>query len=690
ATPQLLIMDSRFIDCNSKALELLGLTSKKKLTGLAPADISPERQSDGLLSRDKADFVINKAINDGFIEFEWLHRKKNGDDLHVMVSLSPHDIEGKRIMHAVWTDITERKKAEEALLESEKRFKTIFLCSNDAILLIDEERTIDCNPKAHEMFGYKRKELLNTKISELSPLLQPDGLPSKEKGVEHILKAYNSGYDRFEWLHMRASGEVFPAEVMLSSFYLDGKKLLLAAIRDITQNKQAEFELKQSEERYRYLADMAFEGILIHDNGTALDVNLTFCKMFGYERNELIGKNIIDMIIHRDYHALAYRKANARYNNPYEALSLKKDGSLLWIEIFGKPYIYNGKIVRVVATRDISDRKMIENILRESEEKFRRITESSLNELIITDEKGVIRFVSPSITRYTGFSPEKMIGKQIEAFFPENMAAKVRRHMSDALNGKAVGLFESNIFRADGSLASIEASIVMTASTNGRRELEIYMRDISEQKQLQQEIIRLSEAERKKMGQNLHDGLGQVLTGISIMIGTAARKIRLNRSVTYDEMIRIAQKVEEAIDTTRLTARGLYPVTLEKSGLISALREMAITVENSYGTKCRVYNQGNDTAPDVHTSYQLYYIVQEAINNAIRHGRAKKIDIDIVIKKKLIRFVVVNDITVKNRKKKSDGMGLRIMAYRAEMIGGTFSVKSTKKTFRVEVEIKYQ
>ncbi|HSA16078.1 MAG TPA: hypothetical protein P5346_15150, partial [Spirochaetota bacterium] len=133
-----------------------------------------------------------------------------------------------------------------------------------------------------------------------------------------------------------------------------------------------------------------------------------------------------------------------------------------------------------------------------------------------------------------------------------------------------------------------------------------------------------------------------------------------------------------------------YPVTLEKSGLISALREMAITVENSYGTKCRVYNQGNDTAPDVHTSYQLYYIVQEAINNAIRHGRAKKIDIDIVIKKKLIRFVVVNDITVKNRKKKSDGMGLRIMAYRAEMIGGTFSVKSTKKTFRVEVEIKYQ
>lgn len=554
AIPQTLVLNGKIIDCNNKALELLGMKSKKNLIGLEPEEFSPERQPDGSISRDKARSFIKKAITEGFVEFEWVHRKKNGDDLHVMISLSVHEINGKIIIHSVWTDITKRKKAEHALTENEKRFKAIFMGSNDAILLIDGERMIDCNPRALEMFGYEKQDFLNIEPGGISPLLQPDGQPSREKRNECIMKALNSGAERFEWIYKRADGEVFPTEVLLSSFVMDGKKVIQAAIRDMTQKKQAEIALKRSEERYRNLADMTFEGILIHDQGTAHDVNLSLCGMFGYDREELLGKNVIEMLIDKDYRKIAYRKDKSHYPAPYAVLARKKGGGPMWIEIIGKPYVHDGRIMRVIATRDINDRVMMEKVLKESEEKFRRITESSLNELIITDENGTIRFASPSVTRYSGYRSADLAGKNIIDLFPDNMSAKIAARLNDALEGKTAGLFESNILRADGSLACIEASIVMTAGTNGKRELEIYMRDISEQKRLQQEIIRLSEDERRKMGQNLHDGLGQVLTGISIMIGTAARKIRLNRSVTYDDMIKIAQKVEEAIETTRQRA----------------------------------------------------------------------------------------------------------------------------------------
>ncbi len=565
AIPQLLIEGSTFIDCNKKALRMIGFPSKEHIIGLTPADISPNDQPDGNPSCMKAEQLLSRSRMGSSIEFEWVHKKQSGEEIYSIVILTPFIIQGKTIIHTAWIDITKRKKAEKTLIESQKKYKSIFEGTNEAVILLAENRIIDCNQRTLEMFGCTDKtEVISLHPADISPVIQLGGFQSYTAAKRHMEMAYREGTARFEWTHKKADGEIFPAEVVLSSFDLNGVFMLQGAIRDITERKKAIKALHESEERYRNLSDITFEGILMHENGIAIDVNLSFCKMYDYSREELIGKNVINLIIDEEYQPLAYHKIQTHDTQPYEVLCRKKDGTIIWQEVVGKPLVYNGKNIRVTAIRDISDRKNLE-----------------------------------------------------------------------------------------------------------------------------QEIIRASELERQRIGQDLHDGLGQTLTGISIMLGTIARKVQLDKQVKQDEIMLIAKQVEEAIETTRQTARGLYPVTLEKGGLISALREMASIVENNYGIQCLVNHSGLDTCKDIRISSQIYYITFEAVNNAIRHSYVKNIVIDSIINEKKLIIIIENVGEIKSKEKNNDGMGMKIMQYRANMIGASLTADYIKQGYRIELVVNY-
>jgi PAS domain S-box-containing protein len=186
-------------------------------------------------------------------------------------------------------DITLRKRAEEALLESEKRFMDVLYASRDAILLIDGETFVDCNEATARMLGYRtRAEFLKKHPSELSPPVQPDGRKSFEKANEMMKLAFEHGFHRFEWMHRKAHGEEFSVEVSLTPVVIHGKNILHCLWRDMTELKKIESQVRQLSQAMEQSPSCA---VITDKNGRIEYVNQRFVELTGYSRDEAVGQN---------------------------------------------------------------------------------------------------------------------------------------------------------------------------------------------------------------------------------------------------------------------------------------------------------------------------------------------------------------------------------------------------------------
>jgi two-component system sensor kinase FixL len=174
----------------------------------------------------------------------------------------------------------------------------------------------------------------------------------------------------------------------------------------------------------------------------------------------------------------------------------------------------------------------------------------------------------------------------------------------------------------------------------------------------------------------LHDGLGQTLTGISFMTKVLAKRLEAEGATLAEDAAQIASYVNEAIARTRDLARGFYPIELEKNGLISALHDLAAREHSLFGVECQIYTDVTTLMPDLNKAAQVYRIAQEAIENAIKHGEARKITVRLAKENGHVNLTVQDDGKgLPKALTKSRGMGLQIMKYRAGMLAGSFDIK---------------
>lgn len=241
----LLIDDGVFTDCNEKTVEMLRAKNKEQVLMTHPSELSPETQPDGRSSFDKAGEMIAAAYENGSNRFEWAHQRLDGEIFPVEVSLMPVSLFGKQQLYCMWKDITLQKQVEENRKRAEVKFRSLYDSSRDAVMLLNEKGFFDCNEATVQMFGCKDQEdFCGKHPGELSPEFQPCGTGSMTLANERIGKAMQEGSNRFEWVHKKIDGTEFPAEVLLSIMELDGKKVVQATVRDITDRKQDEEKLK--------------------------------------------------------------------------------------------------------------------------------------------------------------------------------------------------------------------------------------------------------------------------------------------------------------------------------------------------------------------------------------------------------------------------------------------------------------
>jgi two-component system CheB/CheR fusion protein len=203
------------------------------------------------------------------------------------------------------------------------------------------------------------------------------------------------------------------------------------------------------------------------------------------------------------------------------------------------------------------------------------------------------------------------------------------------------------------------------------------IRDISERKRLEKTILEAGEAERRRIGQDLHDGLGQHLTGVAFMGKVLEQRLAEVAPAEAVEAAKVVSLVNEAIKMTRELARGLLPVVSDANGLMSALDHWAGEVSELFHVDCRFECCDSVLIHDDVLAEHLYRLAQEAVNNAIRHGRAKNMTIGLATVKGGGALTIRDDGAGFDVPGNPSGLGLRTMNYRAKMIGGSLNVQSS-------------
>ena len=351
-----------------------------------------------------------------------------------------------------------------------------------------------------------------------------------------------------------------------------------------------------------------------------------------------------------------------------------RSGRYRWYAAIARPF-FDGKnlpcgLVGVV--QDITERRDSEGRVRRSEELLRATTANTADTLVLVDTSLRVRFINKSIG---GMRIEEIIGCGIEVLLPDeardSVVAKLRRILETGTT--ATYEFESS---SGGQVRYFENRAVLVRDDGISTGISISTRDITERKRLEQEILDISGRERQSIGRDLHDGLGQELTGVALMLRGLSSRLQQSCPEAMDSVDEIVGLVNQSIENARSLARGLLPVRTETGGLVFALRELASRSRDLYGLEVSFRAEvWPELTLDETDASHLYRIAQEALTNSARHGRATRVDIFLLVTRSTFLLCISdNGEGFHPPTSPYSGMGLKIMQYRAGIIGASFEI----------------
>ena len=303
-------------------------------------------------------------------------------------------------------DITSKKGAENALRKSEEKYSNLFHRSNDAVILHDlEGRILEANRKALELFGYEEKEIRDVSISRLHT---DETHPQMMKNLETVIR---EGSIQAETRLVKKGGDVIHARISASLLQLEDEKVVQALVQDITDQKEAELALRESEQRFRQLFEQADEAIIVHDmEGFILAVNSKACANLGYGKEEMLGMSIGDFDPKAFSHGVEKR---AWHTLPvtFESVHQRKDGSLFPVEIRLSGITFHEQDLVLSMSSDITERKRAEQELADSKQRLADIIDFLPYPTWVIDRQGRVITWNRAIEKLTGIDKKEILGK---------------------------------------------------------------------------------------------------------------------------------------------------------------------------------------------------------------------------------------------------------------------------------------
>jgi PAS domain S-box-containing protein len=356
----------------------------------------PERQTEERYNRLKKSIeaALKKDHSPLFekpMEAEIVNLK--GEHIFIQQTIFPLFISGQRFLGSFTQDITDRKNAEQGIRESEARFKALFEQANDAIFLMEGDRFIDCNKRTEIIFGVNREEIIGKNPFDFSPAVQANGKKSIIAGAKYLKAALSGTPQVFEWIHLHKDGTPFDADISLNRMEINGKPYIQALVRDISDRKQAEKAIRESENRFRSIFEQANDAIFILDENIMVDCNHQTELLFGWNRNEFLGKTPPELSpeTQPDGHNSVsqgmetYKLALKGEPQRFEWVHLKKDGTQFDVEVSLNRIEIGGKAMVQAIIRDITERKIADRSLETAEKRYRGLFEDSPVAILVED-----------------------------------------------------------------------------------------------------------------------------------------------------------------------------------------------------------------------------------------------------------------------------------------------------------------
>jgi len=676
--------EGKFLRINQHFSEIIGYSASEMIGNTFQSITHPDDLEEDL---DLIQQLLDGKIPSYSMEKRYLHKQGHIVWVHLTVSIIRSESGEPDYFISVVKDITDRKKAEKALVESEERYKSLVEQANDGIVIIQEGLITYANEALLKLTGFEADEMIGQSfllfIEEGQRQLLKENYIKRAKG-EPVPSIYETAI-----LHKEGYG--LDVEVNAGLTILNGKATEVVIIRDIGLRIREQQKLKDSDGRFRALYDHAGFALGMAKSDTRKNelVNQVWIDMFGYkDASEVLEKSVMEFVA-PESRALVAKYAQLRQEGKdapltYEIRGLRKDGSTFDMEMRISTYTYEEELYTIAMIMDITERK---NVEKERDRMF----DLSSDLIAISGFDGYFKHLNPAWEKVMGYKISELKERPFISFIHPNDLEKTSEEVKKLSQGIPTIHFEVRHVTKDGEIRYfswkatplVENKLIygiardITESKEAEEKILTYQKRL---KELGTEMTLNEEKQRKQMATELHDHVGQLLASSRLQI--AALREEMEKDEIHSKMQDISSGLLQAIQATRTAIFNLSPPQLNEIGLFAATADwMEEQIEGEYGIHARITGDNRVFPINEKIRLLVFRCIRELLMNVVKHARATRVEVEFRDKQKQLQIIVSDNGKGFNYhpdlvRLRNTGFGLFSILERMQDLGGSMEIDS--------------